>query len=187
VIPAQGTYGIGPENGSLMVHTRRAGLGAKAGHDLVLEATAWSGTVVVDHDQPRASSVRVTVDARSMEVREATGGLKPLTPSDHGEIRKNIDEKVLHTDRYPSITFRSTDVVPTEAHWAIHGELTIAETTRSTVLDAKIASGAEETTITARATIVQTAFGIKPYSAMMGVLKVRDSVDVHVVVTLPSA
>jgi polyisoprenoid-binding protein YceI len=186
VVVAKGTYAIGPETASLTVRTGRAGIGAKVGHELVLEVMAWSGTVDLDPDQPETASVRVAVDARSLTVREASGGFKPLTAGERGEIRKNI-EKTLHTDKYPSITFHSTEVVMTGAHLSVHGNLTMASTTRPTVLDAAVASAAHETTITARTEVVQTAFGIKPYSAMMGALRVADAVDVHVVVRFPSA
>ena len=37
----------------------------------------------------------------------------------------------------------------------------------------------------ATATVVQTQFGIKPYSGMFGALKLRDDVDIEVTVTLP--
>jgi hypothetical protein len=40
-------------------------------------------------------------------VREGLHGVKPLTDKDRGEIRKNIDEKIL---RGLDITFRSTAV-----------------------------------------------------------------------------
>jgi hypothetical protein len=35
------------------------------------------------------------------------------------------------------------------------------------------------------ATVVQSEFGIKPYSAMFGALKVLDAVEIHAEVRLP--
>jgi hypothetical protein len=40
--------------------------------------------------------------------------------------------------------------------------------------------------VTLRATVVQTQFGIKPYSAMLGTLKISDEVEVYATLTLPA-
>jgi polyisoprenoid-binding protein YceI len=186
VAEAHATYAIGPETGVLTVHTGRTGVGAAVGHDLVLEVTVWNGTVELETDQPGSGIVSITVDPRSFEVRAATGGVKPLTASDRNEIRRNID-KVLAWHRIPSITFRSTAVVVAGENVSVTGELTIGAKTCSTRLDGVIGGGPGEITITTRTTIVQSAFGIKPYSALMGALRVRDAVEVHAVVRLPLA
>ncbi len=178
-----GTHSIGPENGRLTINTYKAGMGAKVGHDLVLEARRWSGTVEVDPADPSACSVQVTIDARSFEVVQATGGVKALSDKDSADIRKNMEDKVLQTSRFPEITFRSTQVSPT----AITGDLTIVGNTRPVTLDMSVQDGAGDTTLTGRTTITQSAFGIKPFSAMMGALKVKDDVDMQVELTLPSA
>ena len=46
-----GTHQIGPSNGSLKIKTGREGAAAKAGHDLVLEATSWDGTVEIGENR----------------------------------------------------------------------------------------------------------------------------------------
>ncbi len=178
-----GTHSIGPENGRLTMSTYKAGMGAKVGHDLVLEARRWSGTVEANPDNPSASSVQVTIDARSFEIVSASGGVKALSDKDSADIRKNMDDKVLQTNKYPEITFRSTQVSPT----AIQGDLTIVGQTQPATLNLSVQEGSGDTTITGRATVTQTKFGIKPFSAMMGALKVKDDVDIQVELTLPSA
>ena len=40
-----GTYTLGPENATLRIRTGRRGGAAKAGHDLLIEVTAWSATI----------------------------------------------------------------------------------------------------------------------------------------------
>lgn len=42
---ALGTYRLGPDSASLQVRTYREGIGAKVGHDLVLDITRWDATV----------------------------------------------------------------------------------------------------------------------------------------------
>ena len=178
------SYRIGPETGGLTLETRRDGFGALIGHDLVLEATRWSGTVVVDPDEPERSQVEVTVEAASLEVRRAEGGLKPLTDKDRDDIHRTIREKVLHTREVPDIVFRSTGVTGTGPALSVRGDLTIGGRTRPVTLAVDLDGRADGTLATATMTIVQTEFGIKPYSALMGALRVRDSVDLHVDVKL---
>jgi polyisoprenoid-binding protein YceI len=183
----KGTYRIGPDTGGLTLQTRRAGFGARIGHDLVLEATRWSGTVFVDPDQPECSRVEVTVEAASLEVRRAEGGLTPLTDRDRSDIHRTIREKVLRTATIPDIVFRSTAAEVAGRALALHGDLTIRGRTLPVTLAVSLDEQADGTVATATTTIVQTAFGITPYSAMMGALKVRDGVDLRVDVKLPPA
>ncbi|HVE45429.1 MAG TPA: YceI family protein [Acidimicrobiales bacterium] len=177
-----GSHSIGPEAGSLTVHTFRAGMGAKIGHDLVLEAKKWSGTVNVDADNPSASSVEVTVDLSSLEIVSATGGVKPLSDKDRVDIAKNI-EKTLDTGKHPNVTFKSTSVSGSEPTVTVNGDLTIKGQTKPATLTVT-ANGDK---LTGKTSVVQSEFGIKPYSAMMGALKVRDSIDLELNCTLPSA
>lgn len=183
--PKSGTHSIGPDNGQVTVNTYVGGMGAKMGHDLVLEARSWSGTLNLDPDDPSASSVEVTIDPRSLEVIQASGGMKGLSDKDRKEIGQNL-EKTLQCGKYPEITFRSTAVSGTAPKVSVAGDLTIAGTTRPVTLDATVDDAGSATKVTGKTTIVQTEFGVKPYSKM-GALKVKDPVDLQVVVNLPTA
>ena len=180
-----GSHSIGPESGKLTINTYVGGMGSKAGHDLVLEATRWSGTVNLDADDPAATSVEVTVDPRALEILQATGGVKALSDKDRGEIASNSD-KTLNTAKHPEITFRSTGVNGRAPSLALTGDLTISGTTRPVTLDVDVQDGPGETRITGRTTLVQSEFGVKPYSKL-GVLKVKDPVELEINLSLPSA
>ncbi|TMR10530.1 YceI family protein [Nonomuraea turkmeniaca] len=169
-----GSYTLGPDSGRLLVKTTRTGLGAKVGHDLTLEVTRWRGDVTLDPAAPGDSSVTVEVDAASIEVREGTGGVKPLTSSDRGEIQKIIREKILHTDRHSTITFRSARVDATAESFSVEGDLAIAGVTRPATVRGSLAEGR----VRCSAVIEQSRWGIKPYSALLGALKLNDEVEV---------
>ncbi len=158
------------------------GMGAKLAHDLVLRATNWSGTLNVD-DNPAGCSATVTVDPRSIEIVEARGGVKGLSDKDRRDIDKNINEKVLETGRYPELRFESTSVSGTEPNFKAAGNMTIKGTTQPVNVDLHV----NGTTVTAKTTISQKDFGIKPFSAMMGAIKLRDDVDFELTVSLASA
>jgi polyisoprenoid-binding protein YceI len=169
---SEGTYKVGSESGQLQLKTTRTGLGARAGHDLTIEVTRWHGEVVVD---AASSSVNVDVDADSLEVRAGTGGLKPLTDPDRAQIKATIQEKVLHTGQHPAITFRSTRVAGTAESFTVEGDLTITGVTQPVTVQGGLADGRAQ----GSATVVQTRWGIKPYTGFFGALKLSDEVTVE--------
>ena len=163
---------LGPDNASLHVLTYREGVAAKVGHDLVLEVTRWEATV-------EAESVELTADPRSLAVREGRRGVKPLTDKDRDEIRRNIDEKVLHGK---PIEFRSTAVRRDGGQLAVEGDLTMGGSTRP--IAARLEVGADGMA-TGTIPLTQSAWGIKPYRGLMGALKVRDELEVAVEAPVP--
>jgi polyisoprenoid-binding protein YceI len=171
--PQPGSYRAGPESGSLRVNTYREGMAARAGHDLVFEVVRWEATVELA-DDPGRSAIELTADPRSLEIREALRGLKPLSAGDRQEIARIVDDKVL---RGRPIAFRSTAVRAEGADDAltVEGELTLAGTTRPLTLRLHSAGGDR---VTGTVTVTQSDWGIKPYRGLMGALKVRDQVEI---------
>ncbi len=170
-----GTYRLGPDNGSLQVRTYREGMAARVGHDLVFEVTRWEATVAIADDSA-SSTIELSADPHSLEIREALRGLKSLTDHDRGEIAKNIDDKVL---RGQPIGFRSTAVAPP----TVEGELTMGGSTRPVVAQLDAADGRVSATIP----LTQSDWGIKPYRGLMGALKVRDELEIVIEAQLPAS
>ncbi|HEX3623066.1 MAG TPA: YceI family protein [Acidimicrobiales bacterium] len=158
-------------------------MGAKLAHDLILTPTQWSGTLNVDADNPAASSATLSIDARSIEIVEAVGGMKGLSDKDRKDIGKNINDKVLQTSKYPELTFESTSVSGSAPDFNVAGNMTIVGTTRPV----NVALNVNGTQVSAKTSISQKDFGIKPFSAMLGAIKLRDDVDFELTVDLPSA
>jgi polyisoprenoid-binding protein YceI len=174
-----GAYRLGPESGQLLVHTTRTGLGAKAGHDLSIEVTRWHARATVDPATPANFSVTVEVDADSFEVREGTGGVKPLTDADRAEIKKTLG-KILNTAQHPTITFRSRRVDGSAGSFTCDGELTIMGVTRPVLVEGRVADGR----VVGGASVVQSRWGIQPYSAFFGALKLSDEAKIDFDVAL---
>ena len=165
-----GSHRLGPADGTLSVRTSRTGAVARAGHDLRLEVTAWEATLEPDR-------IELTADATSLRVREATGGMTPLDDGDRANVETTIDDEVLKRE---PIVFRSTQVDETPAGLRVQGELTLVGRTAPIAFDVAVDGDA----LAAEATVKQTAFGIKPYSALFGALKVADEVTVELAARL---
>jgi hypothetical protein len=161
------THTLGPDNASLQVHTKRQGVAAKVGHDLVIEVGSWEATLTTSEPP----SFELTADSTSLRIVEGNGGMKPLSDKDRGEIRKNIDAKIL---KQQPIKCRSTG--------AGQGELELVGTTRPVPLSLDIGADGQ---FTGSATVVQSEWGIKPYTGLMGALKVADPVEIRVEGRLP--
>jgi polyisoprenoid-binding protein YceI len=155
-------------------------MAATAGHDLTIEASRWSGELTVGDDlSPSALDVRI--DLNALIVREGTGGIKPLTDRDRREIAGTA-RKLLRADRYPEATFSATGFRPAAAGgWEVDGTLMLAGSSRPLRL---AVSQTGQGRYRAQGTVVQSAFGIKPYTAFLGALKVRDAVGVEATVDL---
>jgi polyisoprenoid-binding protein YceI len=132
---------------------------------------------VVAVGEPDRSSVSVTVETGSLEVREGVGGLKPLTDADRVEIERTLADKTLrHTAEHPRITFRSTRITGTPLSFEITGELTITGRTHPATMHGQ---GNEAGLLRGWATVTQSAWGIKPYTAFLGALRLADEVRVE--------
>lgn len=169
-----GTYTLGPDNATLRVKTGRHGAAAKAGHDLVIEVKSWEATLVVAADAA-ASSVSLTADATSLHVLEGVGGLQALGDDDKADIRKTIDKDVL---KKSAITFASTSVTSADGGLAVTGDLTMGG--KGTTKPVDFVLTGDGGSIKGSAKVKQDDWGIKPYSALFGALKVNDEVTVEV-------
>ena len=170
-----GTHKIGPSNGSLKVKTGKEGAAAKMGHDLVLGVNSWEATVE-GGDSP---SISLTADPGSVEVLEGSGGAKPLSDKDKGDIKKSIAGKVLGSSQ---ITFNSSSVEDNGGQVVAKGDLSIAGKSSSISIPLQAGNGK----LSGSVTLSQKDFGIKQFSAMMGALKVKDQVTVEIEGQVPT-
>ncbi|MGE5134597.1 MAG: YceI family protein [Gemmatimonadota bacterium] len=173
-----GRYRLGPDHGRLILRTARDGLAATAGHDLTIEVPRWSGELTVsgNGDGPAPAALGLRIELGSLLVRRGTGGVKPLTDRDRREIAVTA-RKVLGTDRHPDAEFTadSFQAGPDDG-WLVSGSLTLNGQTGPVQLRV---SQTGDGRFRATASVRQTQYGIKPYTAFLGALKVRDAVDIE--------
>jgi hypothetical protein len=157
---------LGPENGTLTVRTGKGGAAAKAGHNLVIEVTRWAATL----DE---SAAELSADARSLRVRSGSGGISPLGDEEKAGIAQTIDEEVL---KGTAIVFRSSSVERSGDRFEVSGELELSGAKRPLDFSLDVAGGH----VTGSARVKQTDWGMKPYSALFGTLKVADELEIAI-------
>jgi len=162
-----GTYKLGPDKASLHVETGRNGAAAKAGHDLIIDVNSWEATLEVGD----SSSLALSADPTSLKVREGTGGMQALKDDDKEDIHKTIDKDVL---KQKDITFTSSSIESAGDGLTVSGDLELGGKTKPITFDVTESGD----TVTGSASFKQSDWGIKPYSALFGALKVNDEVKV---------
>ena len=175
---------ITPRDGTILVRTDVAGRAARVGHRLVLAFDEWGAEV--DFDEAGPSRIGLRVDIASLRVASGTGGAAPLTPVDRGLIRRNALQ-ALDADAHPWSTFRSDSVAAQHDRLDVIGGIAIAGATRPLAVSLAVSRDAGRITASGRIPLRQTDFGIRPYSALLGSLRVADEVSVEIAVTVPGA
>lgn len=167
---------LGPSDGELILLTSVEGRAARFGHSLTLTMREWSASIHFEGD--RADRVEVSVDVSSLEVTSGTGGATPLTDIDRALIRRTA-LKSLRSDSEPTATFISVAVDGAESNYRLNGGTTISGKRQPVEIDVGVTENPDSWSIIGRLDLLQSDFGIKPYSAILGSLKVTDRVNVQ--------
>lgn len=162
-------------DGSLQVRTGVDGVAARMGHRLTIMIQTWQATVDWQADAP--SAVSVNVDVASLTVDHGEGGVTPLTAPERTIARSNA-LKSLAAKRFPQITFVADHIIATDAGYRLAGTLDIAGHRREHTVDLAVEDHDDRWELSGRMQVRQSDFGIKPYSLMMGSLRVADTVTV---------
>lgn len=159
------------ETASCAVFTYKEGLLSAVAHDLKLRVERFD--VDVDPTQ-----VHATFDAASLRVQCAMKDGKEaqaMAAKDAAEIEATIAKEVLVAAQHPSVEFRSSAVRAVDDGFQIDGTLTVRGTSKSVTIPARRTG--DELVATIR--LNQPDFGIKPYTAMLGTLKIKPEIAIE--------
>jgi len=156
-----------------LVFTFKDGLLSKIAHDLKVRVTRFSVDVT-------PTSVRAQLDLQSLRVVTAMkdGQENPaaLSDSDKTKIADQIVKDVLHSTEHPSAVFSSRSVTRrNDGGYSIDGDLTLHGVSKALHAETQLEAGRQVASIE----LHQPDYGITPYKAMMGTLKVKPDVIVR--------
>lgn len=161
------------------VYTYREGALSVVGHDLKLRV----GDFTIDGtEEPPAIRAEVRADSLRVVGAVKDGGVSEgeLSLQEKREIEAHINKDVLETGKYPTISFRSTSIEKEgDSRYQVAGQLYLHGVKREIGFMVQLQSGRA----VARGWIHQPDFGIKPFRAFLGMLRVKP--DVLVEVTVP--
>lgn len=161
------------------VFTLKEGVLSAVAHDLRLRVERFT----IDVDEA-AGTVTATFSASSLRVdcamKNGREDFDALSDRNRREIEGNIADDVLHAKRHPEIVLRSgridTGSKGEGDERRIEGTLSLHGTERPLRATARREAGKWIAEVELR----QPDFGIKPYSAMLGTLKVQPVVRVRI-------
>lgn len=171
-------------NAECLVFSYKEGLLSSVAHDLKLTVSRFSVEAGV---APEQLSLKAEFDARSLRVVSAMRDGEPasglLGAADRQKIEQNIVSDVLDAGSYPQISFVSTEIQPIAGSqgFRVQGRLTLHGRTRELDVATRVVDGRQ----VAEVTLHQPDFGIKPYSALLGTLRIRPNVTVRLTLPIP--
>jgi polyisoprenoid-binding protein YceI len=156
-----------------LVFTFKEGLLSKIAHDLKLDVTRFS----VDLSP---SAVRAEFDTSSLRVLHAMkdGKENPdaLSDADKSKIADQIAKEVLHAGQHPTAVFTSRSVTRRpDGGYSIDGDLSLHGVTKSLHAETQVEANRQVVSIE----LHQPDYGVTPFKAMMGTLKVKADVTVR--------
>jgi polyisoprenoid-binding protein YceI len=161
--------------GELVVKTGVTGRAARMGHRLTIAMDSWRAEVRWAAGEP--TGVDLTVEVGSLRVVRGEGGVKGLSGPEKTVVRSNA-MKAFDADRFPQICFRAEDIQQTDDGYRLAGTLEIHGKTRERVVDVQLEELDDAWRMSCDTEVRQTEFGIKPYSILMGSVKIADTVTV---------
>ena len=168
---------IDASTGECHVFTYKEGLLSAVAHDLKIKVDRWrlevddaQAAIVASFD---ATSLRVVCSMR--DGHEAPG---VISAKDAQKIEASTQSDVLQASQHREVRFRSTAVVPDGEGYRVDGELTLVGRTRPVSVGVR----RDGDRLVAEVRLHQPDFGIKPFSAMFGALKIQPGVLVRLAV-----
>jgi hypothetical protein len=161
-------------NADCFVFTFKEGLLSPVAHDLRLVVQRFSIEVGEDSVLARFDTSSLRVDTPMKEGKENPSA---LGERDKLKIAEQIREDVLESARYPEARFESSSVRKRpDGGYDLTGQLTLHGVTRPLTARTEAVGSGQRLELT----LHQPDFGIVPYKAMMGTLKIRPDVTVRI-------
>ena len=173
---AESIWSLDNSTGELLIRTGVAGPAARMGHRLTITMGSWEGTVRWRSGKPLSADLTVLVD--SLQVNKGEGGVTSLSGPEKSIVRFNA-LKSLDAKKYPHIRFATDDIVKKVAGYRLTGTVEIHGKSRPQVIDLTVDDTGDAWTMSAQTGIMQSDFDVKPYSLLMGSLKVADEVTIE--------
>lgn len=179
-------YDVNPGASEVDILVFRGGTLGRLGHNHVVTAKRLHGRVWIHPEFTRSGfELAFAVDdfvVDDPEARRAAGSEFPpdVPESDKEGTRRNmLKPEVLDAQRYPEVKVNSVRVSGTRAAPQITAQITIKSATRQVQVPAQVALAAGRLNATGEFEILQSDFGIEPFTAALGALAVQDRLRIR--------
>ena len=177
----------------LVVKVWKTGAGASLAHDHVVRAAKFSGQASLDEGgTPESLRLSLAVEVASLVPDEPEARRRyhlpntPVPEDDRKKIQQTLlGDEVLDAAKFPAITFTVSKVFREESG-ALQclGKLTLHGVTKELLFPITVKTAAPQVEGEASVRFKTSDFGVKPFSAALGLIRNKDEVElvVHLVV-----
>jgi len=175
-------YSVDAEASQLRIRVLRAGPLSLLAHDHILVARGIKGRVSFNRDAPSASSGQLDVPVALLEVddpkeRVQEGFAGELTESNRAAVRDNmLAADQLNAAEYPRITLAVDRAEGELPHLRLQARVKIRDREQAISVPVTVSADSGTLTVSGEAELLQSAFGIQPYSSLLGAIAVQDSI-----------
>ena len=179
-------YQVVPRESSVSILVYRGGAMSKLGHNHVMTSHSLTGRVWI-HQQLALSGFELTLPVQELtvddpEARRAAGSDFPpdVPQSDKDGTRKNmLRAEVLDAEHYPNVTLRSVKIAGALESPQVTARITIRDASRDVQVPAAVKVEDKRVTVRGEFDVLQSEFGIKPFSIALGALQVQDKLHIR--------
>jgi hypothetical protein len=183
-------YEVDSRSSQLSILVLRGGKLSRLGHNHVMTSRDVSGRAWL-HPEFARSGFELSFPVMQLVVddpqarREAGSDFPPDIPqSDKDGTRKNmLKPELLDGERYPEVKVQAAKVGGTLQAPEVTARITIKEVSRDVRVPVKMAVEGGRLTASGEFDVLQTEFGIKPFSVALGALEVQDKLHIKFNIT----
>ncbi len=174
------TYTIVAGESSFWVFVAKAGLFSAFAHDHEIGVKSFTSKITVPESGVSGGFLELDINAQSLAVLD-----KKPSEEDKKKIYNSMHEEVLESAKHPKITFKSVSVnnlkqTGGESYtFTLNGDLTLHGVTKRIAVPVSLTINEQQLRAVGKYTLKQTDYGIKPYSAAGGTIKVKNDLVVN--------
>lgn len=175
------TYELDPAGSELLVRLYKDGALSRFGHDHLIHASTFKGLITLDVLEEGRGQLELEVAVKDLVVDDPVvrkkHGVSLVNESDRRAIRKTmLSDEQLAEATHPTMRFVMTSLKRTDVgHYKVDGELTLKGKRRPVSFAAAATVDREQFKAAGTLKLKLTDFGIEPYSAFLGSVKVKDA------------
>jgi polyisoprenoid-binding protein YceI len=156
------------------------------GHDHVIKATTFDGSVTWSPTDPSACKVNISFSASALAIdppgARAKAGLDGETDEENlPKIKENMLSKTqINSSSFPTISFVSTSCSGTSGSVKVTGNLSIHGVAKSVTAAMNITEDGATFSAKGSTSITHRMFGFDPFTAALGALKNDDNLKLYI-------
>jgi polyisoprenoid-binding protein YceI len=170
-------YLLDPAQGRFTVQAFARGLLSALGHSPTFAVREFTGDLRFTPDASAQAAFHLSVKADSLALTDS------VSPKDREEIEGRMRQEVLETARYPEIIFQGTEITADRVadNWyrlRLNGEMRLHGVTSRRTVDIQFRILEDQARVSGQCVLSQAAHRIKPVTALGGMIKLKDELNV---------